>query len=344
MKVNIICGEDLNAWIVGKFARKLNDELDKMGIESGISKDSRPEADVNHYILYDAFKNRQKSRVDTLMITHLDTPGKIHHIKKQLEIADMGVCMSSQTVENLVNAGVPREKLCYINPAHDGLIKPRPVVIGITTRVYPDGRKNEHYILDLIKHINPEDFKFKIMGDGWQNIVDAMKKNFFEVEYYENFDYEIYKELIPTLDYYLYVGKDEGQMGFVDALAAGVPTIVTPQGFHLDVVNGITYPVDNFDDVLNAFNDIALKRRRLIDSVSNWTWEEYAKKHVRMWTVLLERGYRPATSQNASPGPGAMLASRGRIWLELAIRGVFHRYFNRRGWFKRTRKKSSGYD
>jgi len=61
-----------------------------------------------------------------------------------------------------------------------------------------------------------------------------MRKNFFEVEYHENFDYEVYKELIPTLDYYLYVGKDEGQMGFIDALAAGIPTIVTPQGFHLD--------------------------------------------------------------------------------------------------------------
>jgi len=330
MKINIICGEDLNRWIVGKFARKLNEELNKMGITSRISKDSCAEADVNHYILYDTFKNRQKSKIDTLMITHLDTPGKYFHIKKQLEIADMGVCVSSQTVENLVNTGVPREKLCYINPAHDGLIKPRPVVIGITTRVYPDGRKNEHYILDLIKHINPEDFKFKIMGDGWQNIVDAIRKSMFEVEYYENFDYEIYKKLIPTLDYYLYTGKDEGQMGFIDALAAGVPTIVTPQGFHLDAVGGITYPVDNFNDVLNALNEIALKRRKLIDSVSNWTWEEYAKKHVKIWTTLLSRQAPSVTNQNASRGPGAMLVSRSRIWLELKLKGVFHRFFKRK--------------
>ncbi|MGA2171613.1 MAG: hypothetical protein ABSG82_01190 [Sedimentisphaerales bacterium] len=330
MKVNIICGEDLNTWIVGKFARKLNDELNRMGITSGITKDSRPEADVNHYILYDAYKNRQKSRVDTLMITHLDTQGKYHHVKKQLEIADMGVCLSSRTVEYLVQAGVPREKLCYINPAHDELIKPRPIVIGITTRIYPDGRKNEHWVLDLIRRIDPKVFKFKIMGEGWQSIVDAMRKNLLEVEYYENFDYEVYKELIPTADYYLYVGKDEGSMGFIDALTAGVPTIVTPQGFHLDAVNGITYPVDNFDDLLNVFSEIALKRKRLTDSVSNWTWEEYAKKHVEMWTAILARTDRSAATRNASEGPGAMLASRGRIWLELRLKGIFHRFFKRK--------------
>ncbi len=329
MKVNIICGEDLNTWIVGKFARKLNDELNRMGITSGISKDSCAEADVNHYILYDTFKNRQKSRVDTLMITHLDTPGKYQHVKKQLEIADMGICVSSQTVENLVNAGTPREKLCYINPAHDGVIKPRPIVIGITTRVYPDGRKNEHYVSGLINHINPREFKFKIMGEGWQSIVDAMRKSMFEVEYYEHFDYETYKKLIPTLDYYLYTGKDEGQMGFIDALAAGVSTIVTPQGFHLDAVGGITYPVDSFDDVLNAFNEIASKRRKLIDSVANWTWEEYAKKHLEVWTALLSQQDPSAANQNAVRGPGAMLVSRARIWLELRIKGIFHRYFKR---------------
>ena len=301
MKVNIICGEDLNVWIVGKFARKLNDELNEMGIESGISQDSDTKADVNHYIIYSAY-NGERTKVDTLMVTHIDTLGKFRRLRGQLKIADMGVCMSSNTVENLVEAGIPREKLCYINPAHDGLIKPRPITIGITTKIYRDGRKNEHYMIDLIKHIDPKEFKFKIMGDGWKSIVDTMRKKMFDVEYHEEFDYEIYKELMPTLDYYLYFGKDEGQMGFIDALAAGVPTIVTPQGYHLDAVNGITYAINNFGDVLNALNEIALKRRRLTNSVSSWTWKEYAKKHVMLWTALLTRGNHLVASKNAFPG------------------------------------------
>jgi glycosyltransferase involved in cell wall biosynthesis len=326
MKVNIICGEDLNEWIIGKFARKLNDELNKMGIESSISQHSDTKADVNHYIIYSAYKGK-KTKVDTLMVTHIDALRKFCRLRGQLKIADMGICMSSQTVENLVKAGIPREKLCYINPAHDGLIKPRPITIGIASKIFRDGRKNERYILKLIKYIAPRDFKFKIMGEGWQSIVDKMRKKMFEVEYHEKFDYEVYKELMPTLDYYLYVGKDEGQMGVVDALAAGVPTIVTPQGYHLDAVNGITYAINNFGDILNVFNEIALKKRRLINSVSNWTWEEYAKKHVKIWTALLTRGSHTATSKSTLLEQKVSLTSRGKFLITLAMTGALRRYF-----------------
>jgi hypothetical protein len=69
-------------------------------------------------------------------------------------------------------------------------------------------------------------------------------------------------------------------MGFLDALAAGVPTIVTPQGFHLDAPGGIAHAFDDIDELRHIFADIAAARRRRVDAVAAWTWEEYTRKHL----------------------------------------------------------------
>lgn len=44
----------------------------------------------------------------------------------------------------------------------------------------------------------------------------------FQVDYYSEFIYEEYLKLMPSLDYYLFWGFDEGSMGYLDALRAGV--------------------------------------------------------------------------------------------------------------------------
>lgn len=288
MKVNIVCYEDVDAWILGKFARKLQDELVKKNIPATISKHSDPEADINHHIIYINYDGI-KSTIDTIMITHIDTLQKLNMLKKQLENAQMGICMSRQTMEMLVNAGLPAEKLCYVNPAHDGAIKPRPVKIGITSKIQPDGRKKQNLLLELTKYIKPEDFEFVIMGAGWQDIVNIIKSRGFYINYFEKFYYDKYIELVPTFDYFLYFSEDEGSMGFIDALAAGVPTIVTPQGYHLDAEGGITYPVQNFNDIRSVFDNIAEKKRRLIRSVEGWTWENYARAHIEIWNSLIDK-------------------------------------------------------
>ncbi len=288
MKVNIVCYEDVNAWILGKFARKLQDELVKKSIQVAISKHTDPEADINHHIIYVDYDG-VKSTIDTIMITHIDTLQKLNMLKKQLKSAEMGICMSRKTMQMLVNAGLPAEKLCYINPAHDGVIKPRPVKIGITSKIQPDGRKKESLLLELTKYIKPEDFEFVIMGEGWHDIVNIIKSRGFFINYFEKFDYDKYIELVPTFDYFFYFSDDEGSMGFIDALAAGVPTIVTPQGYHLDAEGGITYPVQNFNDIRYVFDEIAEKKRKLVRSVEEWTWENYAKAHIEIWSSLIDK-------------------------------------------------------
>jgi hypothetical protein len=286
MRVNIVCHEDLNAWILGKFARRMNENLTLLGIESKISKKSDPEFDINHFIIYFSYTNIP-STIDTIMITHIDDSWKLELLKKNMETASLGICMSKETMLKLSALGIPASKLSFVNPAHDGVIKARKIVIGITCMVQNDGRKREIFLDRLAKIIDPQLFMFKIMGANWDAQVKTLKDSGFEVEYESEFNYEKYITLIPSLDYYLYMGQDEGQMGFVDALYAGVKTITTPQGYHLDAPGGIYHPFTSYEDLVDIFLKIEKEKKDIINSVLTWNWFEYTRKHLEMWNYLI---------------------------------------------------------
>ena len=112
-----------------------------------------------------------------MFITHLDDIYKLHQVKNELKHhVDMGICMSSDTVRQLKSFGVPSEALCFIPPAHDGLVAQKKIVIGITTRLYSDGRKREDLLARLARDLRLDAFEFRIFGKGWEKIISLLKK------------------------------------------------------------------------------------------------------------------------------------------------------------------------
>lgn len=284
--VNLVCGD--RGWILRKFAERMKQYLDESGVRAYISNQSRSDVEINHHIQGGYYKPYAN---DTLMITHLDDYKKLSILKRQLETAGMGICMSRETMEMMKTYGIPANKLCYINPAHDGAIRPKKYKIGITHRCYDtyDVRKRETAILDIVEGVNADYFKFIIMGSGWEWIVDKLRSKGFEVQYHNAFDYDTYNQLMQDIDYFLYMGFDEGSMGYLDALAAGVGTIVTPQGFHLDVDCNIDYPCRNVTQFHNALMDLQRRRLEKTEAVRDWSWGNYVKKHMQIWDYLLMR-------------------------------------------------------
>jgi len=279
---------DDEGWILSKFADKLKTELEKKGIRAEISKYPDKTADINHFMLYWSYEPVTDINA-TFMITHVNSLNGINTIKHSLAVAKMGICMSKETMNQLVSYGVLRERICYVNPAQDGKIKPKKYILGITHRTYDhfDYRKRSTALLDICERINPDFFEFRIMGSGWDEIIRIMKTKGFSVVYYPEFDYDKYIELIPSLDYYLYWGFDEGSMGYLDALKAGIKTIVTPQGYHLDTRYGLTYPCSTIDEFVDVLKGLEREREKIIESVSGWTWEKYAEKHIEIWNYIL---------------------------------------------------------
>jgi len=286
MKVHIICGNIENNWILGKFATKLQECLTKLGVSCDISPFSDNTADINHAIHY-AYASDDPRGIETMMITHLDELEKLNLIRNKMERTSMGICMSNDTMHWLAKMGIRQDKLSYVNPAHDGCALIKRYSIGIASRVYPDGRKNEWYFNKLAEDLNPLYFHFKFMGAGWEEQVKKLKEKGFEVTYYDRFIRSKYFRFIQSLDYYLYTGTDEGQMGYLDAAASGIKTIVTPQGYHLDAPEALTLSFWTYDDLKEILLSLQKERESIVHSMDNWSWMAYAKKHVELWNFLL---------------------------------------------------------
>jgi hypothetical protein len=303
-RINIVCTEPV--WIFRKFADRMAEELTKKGFDVQVGLFPDRDADINHYIDHSLYKPICDLR-DTLMVSHIDSLGKLSMLKTQLSIARMGICMSNETMLSLAQMGLPREKLCYINPAHDGKMKHKKYVLGVTHKVHGDRRKRVSALTDICKAISPDFFEIKIMGMDWEEIVSDIRAMGFEVEYHNEFDYEKYHELMPTLDYYLFWGYDEGSMGYLDALAAGVDTIVTPQGFHLDFAKGITHSCQTVDDIISVLQGIEKSKRDRIGLVENLTWAAYVDKHLEVWNYILGNGYEVTNKHKYLDGINSVL-------------------------------------
>jgi hypothetical protein len=312
LKARLVLHADNRGWILEKFAVRLVEHLAASDVDADISDVPSPAADVNHWLLYLYYDGRPTTR-STALITHIDQFAKLRVLTTALQTLDAGICLSSMAIDTLVRRGAPREKLCYVVPGHDALVAAKRHVIGITSRAYGDGRKREWMLVELARAMRLDRFHFEIIGGGWEPIImdliaaGATVRHEPGTDDYAR-DYALTLERIPTFDYYLYTGLDEGSMGFLDALSAGVATIVTPQGYHLDVPGGITHPFMEVGDLVRVFTGIADDGVRRTESVAGLTWARYAQEHAEVWRAILEG--RPVATALASSRSAAAAAAR----------------------------------
>lgn len=304
MKVSIVLNRANRSWIIEKIATRLAQELAAFDVEATVSESAEKTSDIVHHMSW-AFANTRTPQLSTMFITHLDDSHKIGQVCSTLhsQTVNVGICMSSDTRQQLLDEGVKSEHLTFISPAHDAVVKPRRIVLGLTTRLYPDGRKREQLLLDVTSRMNLEEFEFRIFGAGWEKVVPELERAGAIVLYQQEtsdylHDYSSMLAAIPGFDYYIYLGMDEGSLGTLDALASGVKTIITPQGFHLDLVDGITHPVLTSDDLEAVLRGILDERQSRITSVQDLTWKAYAKSHLELWTAMRSHQAIPHPSHN----------------------------------------------
>lgn len=291
LTARLVLHRENKGWILEKIANRLAENLSEWNVTADISDSPSRGADINHWMLYMHCQGEYWPG-STMMITHVDSASQYLKLKGGLDVVDVGICMSRMMVDYLARQGIPRRKLSYITPGHDGIVSPRRIVIGITTRLYADGRKREFLLQELAKSKRLDAFHFEIFGDGWERIIPSLESAGATVEHFPSCgdherDYELVIERIKTFDYYLYTGLDEGSMGFLDALATGVPTIVTPQGFHLDVEGGLVHSFETGGQLREIFERVSRARDSYIDSVKDLTWDKYAGRHALLWREIL---------------------------------------------------------
>lgn len=304
LRVNLVLHDFCRGWVIEKMAVKLHAALEEIGVSTTLSNTPSSSHDVNHFAIFH-YVEPLPGTLNTMGVTHIDDALKIDMVRRHLTGGvRAAICMSNMTVEQLAGHGIERGKLTYALPAHDGAIEPRRIAIGITSNNYSDGRKRDWLLTRLASDMRLDDFEFRIFGRGWETVVEQLKAAGASVvvtgptdDYVA--DYAAIKAAVPYFDYYFYPGLDEGSLGTLDALAAGVGTIVTTQGFHLDIPNGITHGFWEYDELRDIFDKIAKARRGRVDMACQLTWTKYAERHVAIWSSLLSRNEVPHGQQLA---------------------------------------------
>lgn len=280
MRINIINYEEgANKGILSKIAYKMDEELKKLKQDSYVTARPDGESDVRCHINYLPYKHDPAYKgIDSLNITHIWKGYKLEKLKKAMETADIGICMSSSLPTWLAKQSIPKKWLTYVLPAHDGKAR-RFQVVAILTNVYPDGCKREGMFTELVKTLDKNKWAFRIMGSGWQDILVPLVAEGLQVDYFPEFNAENHQRILESSDYCLYFGQDEGSMAILDATNAGLKTISTPQGFHLDI--GLDYEFNNLRDLVKIFDKLSENR------VEDWTWNKYVKEHIKIWRKLV---------------------------------------------------------
>lgn len=292
-RAHLVLTDDNKSWIIEKMAARIAEHAPEYGFDVSVGDTESVDADINHWMSY-AFANVPHNTPATMLITHLDDPYKVGLVKDELASGvGVGIALSSHTCDMLVETGVEEEALAFVVPGHDFAATPRRVVIGLTTRLYPDGRKREFMLVDLARVMQLDVFRFEIFGLGWETVIPKLEAAGAEVAYWPGTDdyradYVEMMNRVPGFDYYVYLGRDEGSLGTLDALTAGVKTIVTPQGFHVDLPGGITHPVWSQEDLETVFRDIAAEVERRAASVNGLSWAAYAEGHTIIWRAILD--------------------------------------------------------
>jgi hypothetical protein len=286
-------------WIIEKTALQLCDALRQLGVDAAVSPKPSAESVINHFMIFH-YVEPKPGTINTMAVTHVDDVLKMDMVRKHLAKGiRAAICMSSMTVDQLVSYGIDRKQLSYALPAHDCTVVPRRIIIGITSNNYSDDRKRDWLLVKLSKDIRLDDFEFQIFGRGWDQVCARLEAAGASVTVKEpsddyRADYDAIKSAVPTFDYYFYPGLDEGSLGTLDALSAGVKTIVTKQGFHLDIPNGITHGFWDYDELKQIFDEIMRERRERIQFARSLTWSRYAHRHLDIWSSLIERDSLPA--------------------------------------------------
>jgi 5'-deoxynucleotidase YfbR-like HD superfamily hydrolase len=109
-----------------------------------------------------------------------------------------------------------------------------------------------------------------------------MKNIFFTIVDEKEFNYITYKNILDEIDYYLYLGHDEGSMSFLDAVFFNKKIIAIPQGFQYDLRKFIQFTIYDANDLRIVFVKLCDEIKQLILFNENNSWINYVDKIVEI--------------------------------------------------------------
>lgn len=277
-KVQIVL--DKNGGILEPLARQTLEELKEKRFDVDLTvRDVQSDKDV--YITYIYLNARPiTNALNIVYVTHVDRLFKAWRLIRLAMHDCVFVCMSRET-KLLVERYTGSDRVYFINPKslRYGEVKPVSVTIGIFSNIYPDGRKGDYCILDVLKEAEKfGNVNFRIMGSGWQKILSQVNGDTY-IYHDEEFNLEVYSAFLTECDYVAYFGEDEGAISILDATALGKPVLAVEQGFHRDLPR---HHYSKFFKSTKAMSLSLIELMRSLNGTTNQTtWSDIVNLKVR---------------------------------------------------------------
>jgi hypothetical protein len=284
--INLVLAVDAS-WILGRIVSELAAEFKDLGLTVAVSAEPLSDYDVVYFVPFHSATAGHGRLLDSMMVTHLDTRGKMAAVRDKVRDGVFAIALSHQTVTMIQGRSRTRGRRSdYV--LLPGFIKSPPRVhLGLFFRVYKDGRKHEGVVLELLGSVDASYLHFHIMGPGWGEIVARLKLAGALVDYWEDFDSEVYERELRLCNFTLLTGRDEGAVAFLDSLSVGTPVIAPAVGYHLDYANPLVTFADGPDEIASVLNGVLAEweLRGQVLGIGNWT--RYAREHLEIWRTAI---------------------------------------------------------
>ena len=130
---------------------------------------------------------------------------------------------------------------------------------------------------NLFANYDLSNFKFRFLGNGWNNLIPIANNKKIELELLTDADYSIYPKFYQNIDYLLIPSNyTAGPISFQESLSTGVPIISSDVGFNnYEFKADYTYEPNNCDQLYAILMEILepMKKRRA--QVENMRWSNY---------------------------------------------------------------------
>lgn len=275
-------------WIIGKILDDIQNHLHAKGVACRSGSPSEYDGeDICYHLGYAYAKPRNRAKVNSVFITHIDDVLKEKLLLSIKDDFDSFVCMSSDDRNYLIELGLdPKKVFGPTLPVRNDYIK--PLSLGIFSSCYDDGRKNEAWLLKFAKsNIDASLLNYVFIGSSWAKFLKEFSDLGCSFEWHNAnrnlpYEYQFQQEKLSRLDYYFYLGFDGGAMGSYDGYAYGNKLILISESYHLDMPR-VDYPITSYRDFEKIFSSIAKDQRTKLDFFHSNSVKSYVEKLEKIW-------------------------------------------------------------
>ena len=278
-----------NDWIMGKIAYDILETATKIGYECRCGEiEEYNGEEICYHLAYSLAVPIPNAKHNSIFYTHLNNVLKEKHFVGMKDKFDSFICMSPEDAEYLIELGFdPHKVFGKTLPIRNSYI--RPVSVGIFSACYPDGRKNESWLVDFCKeNVESKLINWVFVGKGWDKVVKELESLDCTYEWHNvsrklPYEYQFQQNKLADLNYYIYMGMDGGAMGSYDAYAQDVPLCVTFDGFHKSIPD-LDYSFDNKQSFYNQLGLIVEKHSRRLNFFNENTVDSYVRWLLDVWS------------------------------------------------------------